>query len=252
MARAAARASARPRRARPRPTGRICSPPGGSSSSGSPSRAPCVLVFEDLQWAEPGLLDFVEYLLEWSRKLPLFVVALARPELPNAALAGAGRATRRRSALEPLSDEAMDALLDGFVPGLPARAPRARSSAAPRAFRSTRSRRCGCCSTAGCSSAAATTYRPTGPIEALDGARDAARAARGTPRRADPRGALARPATHRCSARPSRSTASPHSRGRTRPRSSRSSSASSARRYSPSRRTRARRSAASSGSSRTC
>ena len=98
MARAAARAAARPRRARRRATGRTCSPPGGSSSSGSPSRAPCVLVFEDMQWAEPGLLDFVEHLLEWSRSLPLFVLALARPELPSAGAWPARRATRRRSA----------------------------------------------------------------------------------------------------------------------------------------------------------
>ena len=78
-----------------------------------------MLVFEDLQWAEPGLLDFIDHVLEWSRKLPLYVVALARPEMSS----DGARAARRRNAttlaLEPLSDEAMDALLDGFVPGLP-------------------------------------------------------------------------------------------------------------------------------------
>src|SRR5581483_9212581 len=41
---------------------------------------PTVLVFEDMQWADAGLLDFLEYLLGWSRGQPLFVVALARPE----------------------------------------------------------------------------------------------------------------------------------------------------------------------------
>ncbi len=40
-----------------------------------------VLLFEDLQWADTGLLDFIEYLLEWSRTSPILVVALARPEL---------------------------------------------------------------------------------------------------------------------------------------------------------------------------
>ena len=80
-------------------------------------QGPCVLVFEDLQWAEPGLLDFIDHVLEWSRRLPLYVVALSRPEM-NAALAGASR-NATALALEPLSDEAMDALLDGFVPGLP-------------------------------------------------------------------------------------------------------------------------------------
>ena len=34
------------------------------------ARAPTVLVFEDLQWADAGLLDFIDHLLEWSRGLP--------------------------------------------------------------------------------------------------------------------------------------------------------------------------------------
>ncbi|HEY2073277.1 MAG TPA: adenylate/guanylate cyclase domain-containing protein, partial [Gaiellaceae bacterium] len=42
---------------------------------------PTVLAFEDLQWADESLLDFIEYLLDWSRDHPLFVVTLARPEL---------------------------------------------------------------------------------------------------------------------------------------------------------------------------
>ena len=49
---------------------RTSSPPGASSSSASPSRYPTVLVFEDMQWADASLLDFVEYLLEWSRQPP--------------------------------------------------------------------------------------------------------------------------------------------------------------------------------------
>ena len=42
---------------------------------------PTVLAFEDMQWADASLLDFVEYLLDWSRNSPLYVVTLARPEL---------------------------------------------------------------------------------------------------------------------------------------------------------------------------
>ncbi len=79
-----------------------------------------VLLFEDLQWADSGLLDFIEYLLEWSRTSPILVVALARPELferrPDW---GADVRNLTRLALEPLTDEAMRELLDGFVPGLP-------------------------------------------------------------------------------------------------------------------------------------
>ena len=40
-----------------------------------------VLVFEDLHWADAGLLDFIDHLLEWSRACRSIVVALARPEL---------------------------------------------------------------------------------------------------------------------------------------------------------------------------
>ena len=50
--------------------------------------APVVLVFEDIQWADNALLDFVEYLIEWSRHLPLFVLALSRPELAERRPAG--------------------------------------------------------------------------------------------------------------------------------------------------------------------
>jgi class 3 adenylate cyclase/tetratricopeptide (TPR) repeat protein len=81
---------------------------------------PTVLVFEDMQWADASLLDFVEYLLEWSRSSPLFVLILARPELlekrPNW---GAGHRNFTSLHLGPLSEAAMTELLDGFVPGLP-------------------------------------------------------------------------------------------------------------------------------------
>src|SRR5262249_21924106 len=60
----------------------------------------CVLVFEDIQWAEPGLLAFVDHLLEWSRNYPIYVLALARPEFAGLA-AGSRNATAL--ALEPLT-----------------------------------------------------------------------------------------------------------------------------------------------------
>ena len=83
-------------------------------------QGPAVLVFEDLQWADAGLLDFIEYLLEWSRNHPLYVLALARPEVverrPNF---GASGRNATNLSLEALSGAAMGQLLDGFVPGLP-------------------------------------------------------------------------------------------------------------------------------------
>jgi len=42
---------------------------------------PIVLVFEDLHWADDGLLDFVDYLADWASGVPLLIVGTARPEL---------------------------------------------------------------------------------------------------------------------------------------------------------------------------
>ncbi len=81
---------------------------------------PTVLVFEDVQWADASLLDFVEYLLEWSRSHPLFVLTLARPELHERRPTwGAGHRNFSSLYLEPLSQAAMEELLAGLVPGLP-------------------------------------------------------------------------------------------------------------------------------------
>jgi len=81
---------------------------------------PVALVFEDLQWADAGLLDFIEQLLDWSAQSPIFILTLARPELAagrDGWPAGHRGATLIR--LEPLDDEAMRALLADLVDGLP-------------------------------------------------------------------------------------------------------------------------------------
>jgi len=79
------------------------------------------MVFEDLQWADPGLLDFVESMLEWSRNHPILIVTLARPELSDKrANWGVGQRNFTSLHLEPLPDPAMGELVDGFVRGLPA------------------------------------------------------------------------------------------------------------------------------------
>jgi class 3 adenylate cyclase/tetratricopeptide (TPR) repeat protein len=79
-----------------------------------------VLVFEDLHWADAGLLDFIDHVLEWTRELPILIVTLARPELldkrPNW---GAGKRHFSSVFLEPLPEAAMRQLLAGLVPGLP-------------------------------------------------------------------------------------------------------------------------------------
>ena len=90
------------------------------------ARAPVVMVFEDLHFADSGTLDFIDHLLEWSKGLPIYVVTLARPELlekrPDW---GAGKRAFTSVYLEPLSEAAMRELLAGLIPGLPDRASRA-------------------------------------------------------------------------------------------------------------------------------
>lgn len=41
---------------------------------------PVVLVIDDLQWAEPLLLDLVEHLVQWGADVPMLVLVGARPE----------------------------------------------------------------------------------------------------------------------------------------------------------------------------
>src|SRR5256714_7616280 len=42
---------------------------------------PLILVFEDLHWADDGLLDFVDHLADWATTVPMLILATARPEL---------------------------------------------------------------------------------------------------------------------------------------------------------------------------
>ncbi len=85
--------------------------------------APVVMVFEDFHFADAGLIDFVDHVMEWSRNVPIYVVTLSRPELiekrPDW---GAGKRNFTSLYLEPLSEAAMRELLAGLVPGLPAAA----------------------------------------------------------------------------------------------------------------------------------
>jgi class 3 adenylate cyclase len=77
------------------------------------------MVFEDLHWADPGTLDFIDHVLEWSRNVPILIVTLARPELLETRPDwGAGRRNFLALHLEPLGEEPMRELLKGIVPAL--------------------------------------------------------------------------------------------------------------------------------------
>jgi len=74
--------------------------------------SPVVMVFEDVQWADSSLLDFIEHLATWSRKRPIFVLTLARPELLDLRPTwGSAVGSFTSITLERLPDAAMRELL---------------------------------------------------------------------------------------------------------------------------------------------
>lgn len=88
-----------------------------AAARGGDGATPVVLVIDDAQHADEGLLDFLDHLLSTASGA-VFVLALARPELlarrPDL---GGRRTTVIR--LDPLDDVAMGRLVEGLVEGLP-------------------------------------------------------------------------------------------------------------------------------------
>jgi len=79
---------------------------------------PLVLVFDDLQWAEPTFLDLVAQLVERSRGVAELVVAIARPELHEERPDWAGgTANAVTISLEPLTDDEGRRLVQHVVAG---------------------------------------------------------------------------------------------------------------------------------------
>jgi tetratricopeptide (TPR) repeat protein len=69
-------------------------------------RQPVVLVVDDLQWAEPTFMDFLDHVAVWARDVPLVLLAMARPELRDARPGwGHGRPNATSVLLEPLAEE---------------------------------------------------------------------------------------------------------------------------------------------------
>jgi class 3 adenylate cyclase/tetratricopeptide (TPR) repeat protein len=77
---------------------------------------PLVLVFEDLHFADDGLLDFVDHLADWVSGVPLLIVATARPELLTRRPAwGGGKPNAVTISLSPLSDDETAHLVHGLL-----------------------------------------------------------------------------------------------------------------------------------------
>ena len=79
---------------------------------------PMLVLVDDLQWAEPTLLDLFEYVAGWSRGTPLLLVCLARPDLMDVRPTwGAGAATSRWLSLSPLNEMETDRLIGSLLSG---------------------------------------------------------------------------------------------------------------------------------------
>ena len=83
---------------------------------GLAARRPLVVVIDDLQWADDGLLDFVDGLVDLVEGVPLFVVCCARPELlerrPDW---GGGKRNALTVSLGPLSVEETEHLVESLL-----------------------------------------------------------------------------------------------------------------------------------------
>jgi len=83
-------------------------------------RGTTVMVFEDLHWADDGMLEFIGELVSIAAGQPILVVTLARPELLERRPGwGSGRSNSLALHLSPLSDSAMGELVLGVVPDAP-------------------------------------------------------------------------------------------------------------------------------------
>ena len=70
------------------------------------SDAPLVIVVDDIHWAEPALLDTLEYIADWARSSTILLICVARPELLDERPSwGGGKLNATSMLLEPLDEE---------------------------------------------------------------------------------------------------------------------------------------------------
>ncbi len=83
-------------------------------------RGTTTMVFEDIHWADSGLLDFIEEMVKRSARHPIQIVTLARPGLLERRPGwGSGQVNSLAIQLGPLADVDVEQLVDGMVPGIP-------------------------------------------------------------------------------------------------------------------------------------
>ena len=75
-----------------------------------------MLVFEDLHWADDGLLDFLDYLVDSVGDVPMMVAGTARPELLARRPGwGGGKPNAITLSLAPLSDQDIARLIGSLL-----------------------------------------------------------------------------------------------------------------------------------------
>ena len=78
---------------------------------------PLVVALEDVHWADPTLLAFIEHLVEWSTGVPILVICTARPELFDRDPGwGGGKRNWSTISLAPLTDEDTRQLIEPLLP----------------------------------------------------------------------------------------------------------------------------------------
>jgi class 3 adenylate cyclase len=79
---------------------------------------PLVVVFDDLQWAEPTFLDLVEHVADFSRDATILLLCIARAELLDDRPGWSGGKLNATSiSLEPLSERAAETLIENLLAG---------------------------------------------------------------------------------------------------------------------------------------
>jgi class 3 adenylate cyclase/tetratricopeptide (TPR) repeat protein len=74
--------------------------------------APLVLVFEDLHWADEGLLDFIDHVADWAMERPIVLLCTARPEFRERRAGWGARTNAATILLPPLSAAETATLLE--------------------------------------------------------------------------------------------------------------------------------------------
>jgi class 3 adenylate cyclase len=77
---------------------------------------PVAVVFDDIHWAEPALLDLIEHIADWSRDAPILLLCVARPEfLDERPGWGGGKMNATSILLESLDERHVSALVENLL-----------------------------------------------------------------------------------------------------------------------------------------